>query len=204
VLPPPTLPDLLKQSTRDLHARAERSGVMGALLAGRLPRAGYARLLRHLHGLYAALEARLDALHGAALLQPLALPGLRRGDALAADLAALGADTTAPLAPTLVAYCARLAHATPAQLAAQVYVRLLGDLNGGRVLARLVERHYGPGAPVAFYDFGPPEEAAALRDRLRAALAALPLAAGEAETIAAEARWAFEAHCRLFEELADG
>jgi heme oxygenase len=197
------LPDLLKDSTRDLHAQAERSGVMGALLAGRLPRDGYVRLLRHLHALYAALEARLDALPADPLLKPLALPGLRRAGALTEDVRALGAaDDSTPLAPTLAAYRARLAQATPAQLAAQVYVRYLGDLNGGRVLARLVRQWYGPTVPVAFYDFGAPGDATALRDRLRAALAALPLAAGDAEAMAAEARWAFAAHCRLFEELA--
>ena len=200
----PPLPDLLKDSTRDLHARAERSGAMGALLRGQLSRAGYARLLQHLHLLYAELEARLAAAGTDPLLQPLALPGLARSAALAADRAALGADdAAAPPAPALQAYLARLHAATPAQLAAHVYVRYLGDLNGGRMLARLVAQRYAPAAPTAFYDFGPPETAAALRDGLRAALAALPLAPGAAEAIAAEARWAFEAHVRLFEELAE-
>lgn len=197
------LPDLLKESTRDLHAQAERSGVMAALLDGRLSRAGYARLLRHLHALYAALEARLDAHGDDPRLRPLALSGLRRSAALAADLAVL-APAEAPLAPALVDYVDHLGRATPAQLAAQVYVRYLGDLNGGRVIARLVARRYAPDAPTAFYDFGSPDETAALRERLRGALAALPLGPGDAEAIAAEARWAFEAHCRLFEELADG
>ena len=55
------LPERLKLETRLLHGAAERSGAMAALLAGRLPRAGYVAMLRNLQALYTALEAALQA-----------------------------------------------------------------------------------------------------------------------------------------------
>lgn len=190
-----SLPDVLRAATRDLHGRAERSGVMAELLHGRLPRARYVGLLRNLHGLYQALEARelpVDSMHRAA--------------ALAEDLAILhgaGWERDHPLAPAMADYVERLQRATPPALAAHAYVRYLGDLHGGQVIARLVRRVYA--LPLAqgtrFYEFGDDEAVLALRTRLRGVLAGLPFDAAAVEEAATEARWAFAQHIRLFEEL---
>ena len=86
---------------------------------------------------------------------------------------------------------------------AHVYVRCLGDLHGGQVLARLVREHFGlDGADgTRFYDFGDDDRVHGLRDDLRTKLAALPLDAVQADEVVAEAVWAFEAHCRIFEQI---
>jgi heme oxygenase len=207
------LPERLRAATRMLHALAERSGVMPALLAGRLPRPRYVVLLASLHAIYEALEDTLPARRGDPRLAPLLdarLAGLARREALAADLALLhGARWRAELRVADAArdYAARvraLAHRGTPALGAHAYVRYLGDLYGGQLLARRVARSYALPEAVgtAFYRFGAPAELPALRAALRTALATLPLTAAEADAFVAEACWGFEQHVRLFEELA--
>jgi heme oxygenase len=198
------LPERLKSETRLLHARAERAGVMGELLGRRVGRAAYCALLRNLHAIYQALETALDGLPAAAPARGLWHDTLRRAPRLAADLEVLHGPGWAamPLAAATVDYVERLEQVRHAPaLAAHAYVRYLGDLNGGQALAFLVrERFAGAGAAAtAFYEFG--ADIGALRDRFRSALARLGLEAADDAAVVAEARWAFEAHVRLFEEL---
>jgi heme oxygenase len=193
----PSLPEMLRAATWDLHASAEQAGVMGELLRGRLPKARYVALLRNLHALYDALEART-----------LPVPCLQRTEALAADLDALhgsGWAAAHPLAGAAHEYRRRLACASTAALAAHAYVRYLGDLHGGQALAALVQRAYGlsaSGPGLSFYAFGPAPRVAELRREFRQALGELPFGSAEQAEAGIEARWAFEQHIRLFHELA--
>jgi heme oxygenase (biliverdin-producing, ferredoxin) len=205
-----TLPERLRHETRELHAATERSGAMAALLAGRLPRAGYHAMLRNLHALYAALEAALHAPQAHPALALLPVHHLARSAALAEDLSSLhGPDWAAelPLLDAARDYAQRLRALAAAQSAlpvAHAYVRFLGDLHGGQVLRRLVARHFGLSgeAGTRFYDFGAEAQVLAQRQALRQALGGLPLDAGQQDAVVAEARWAFVQHQRLFEELA--
>ncbi len=209
--PGATLSARLRAATRGAHARAERAGAMAMLLRGTLDGARYARLLRALHALYDALEGALRRHAAHPAIAPLDAPTLFRADALAHDLAALRAaglvDARAAPPATSAAYVARLGQLDardPVRLVAHAYVRYLGDLAGGQLLAPIVERAYGlaPGAATRFYAFGAREAAAARASALRAALDALPLGPGEADAIVEEALDAFERHVMLFEEIA--
>jgi heme oxygenase len=199
----PDLPSRLREATRELHAQAERSGLMALLLRGRIGRAAYCALLRNLHALYAVLEQADDA----ALVDPV----LHRADALAQDLEHLhgpGWREQLPLAPATQAYVERLQallRSGSRALAAHAYVRYLGDLHGGQVLRGLVRRGLGLGEEgqpgTRFYDFGDAARVQELRGEFRRRLAALPLAADEQQAIVDEACWAFAQHARIFEEL---
>lgn len=203
--PQPDLPQRLRQATQALHRQAERSGVMAQLLGRRLDRSGYAALVGNLRALYAALEPAL-----AGWSQARSLGGLGRAEALDADLSALrdlGEAVPAPVSATRD-YVTRLGQAgatAPHRLVAHAYVRYLGDLHGGQVLQRLVSELYRlPGtAGTRFYQFGPPERVQQLRDGVRSWLGAVPLTPAQADDVVAEAQWAFEAHCRMFEQLDD-
>ena len=193
----------LPQSTRELHARAERAGIMRRLLEGRLERARYVRLLASLHAIYDALEAAL-ATDRVRAVAP--MPALRRTEALERDLTDYGCDPRdlhpERVATDYAAHVAHLAREDPPLVAAHAYVRYLGDLSGGQILRGIVERGLAPapGLGVAFYTFGGAEDVNRARTSIREALDAMPVGCHDA--IVAEARNAFARHVELFEALA--
>jgi len=202
----PGLAARLKADTRALHTLAERSGVMADLVQGRLSLAGYCALLRNLQAIYAALEAGLDQHPPDARLW---CPPLRRLQALTQDLASLDAgarSADAPLAAATVAYVARLtalAQTQPLLLLAHAYLRYLGDLHGGQMLARLVQQRFGldAAAGITFYAFGDAAQVEALKKDFRAGLDALALTPAQTDAFVAEACEAFRRHQALFDEL---
>ncbi len=201
---PATLPERLRLETRDLHAAAERSGVMGDLLHGRLRLDSYRAMLSNLHAIYDALEAALDARKADPQVAPLRMPGLYRAAALADDIDTLGGNEAVveDAAAADASRLAQIAQAGSPALVAHAYVRYLGDLHGGQALKRVVARTFGLGAEgTSFYEFGDDEEVRSHRTAFRAALAALPVSPADADLIVAEARWAFTQHQQLFEQL---
>lgn len=213
-----SLAQRLRDETRPLHTRAERAGLMPALLRGTLPRPAYADLLRHLLALYEPLEAALARHAGHPWLAGWPLDALRRRTALGDDLALFSAPVpaaagrsdaaSAPLVPALQAMRDRITHLAGAPAAglllAHAYVRYLGDLSGGQAVARRVRTAYGlaPGEGTRFYAFGSPEAATALLARCRQALAETQPSPADADALVAEACWSFERHAELFEQLA--
>lgn len=199
----------LRTATHELHRAVERAGLMPALLRGQLPLAGYLALLRNLQAIYASLETGLARHAAHPQLAPLALSGLARAPSLAADLESLhgpGWASELPLCAAAKAYVERLhqlADRQPALLAAHAYVRYLGDLNGGQVLARRVglALKLAPGPGLAFYDFGPAEQAAARARALRDGLDTIAPDEPAAQALVDEACAAFERHRELFEQL---
>jgi heme oxygenase len=201
----PVLPTRLAAATRELHQRAERSGLMRELLQGTLARSDYLQLLRDLHAVYGALEPALDRQANLPAVAAIRLPGLARMPALAEDLDALAGDDwrSWPASASAAGYAAhleRLAATAPALLVAHAYVRYLGDLSGGQMLRDIVRRAFAldGSAGTAFYDFSPLDVVAA-RQAFRAGLAALPVDAVTADAIVAETRAAFVRHIEWFE-----
>lgn len=201
---PSDLAARLRQATRTLHRDAERAGVMGALLRREADAAAYAALLGNLLAVYSALEAALDQHAGA--FAAFGFGALRRAPALVADLRALG-QPAVEWQPATVDYVGRLrvlSAQRPLLLIAHAYVRYLGDLNGGRVLRKVLGEALGLDAgALSFYDFGGNAEVAAHEQRFRAALAALAIDDAGAADLAEEARWSFAQHVLLFEQLQD-
>ena len=99
-------------------------------------------------------------------------------------------------------YCA--AH-DPLLLLAHSYTRYLGDLSGGKILARVARRAMNldkSGDGLAFYDFDQTiPSAKKFKDEFRTALDALDLTEDEIQRLVAEANVAFLLNMRLFEEL---
>lgn len=197
----------LRTETRDLHTQAERSGVMADLLHGRLTQVRYCALLRNLHAIYGALEPALDRHVDDPRLWR---PELRRVHALEVDLDRLHTHDWRldnPLTPAAVTYVARLrnlADQAPTLLVAHAYLRYLGDLHGGQILSRLVQRQFNldlpEGSPgTAFYAFGDPAQVQTLARDFRTGLDAL--APSLADDMVAEACAAFRLHRQLFEQL---
>lgn len=207
-----SLSESLKNETRVLHAQAERSTFMHALLRGEMQRGAYCAMLRNLHVIYAALEPALARHAGDPRLSPIHLSGLAREATLRSDLDALhgpGWREACAVQGAALRYADRLHaldHSHPELLAAHSYVRYLGDLSGGQILARIVRDSLSlaPGFGTAFYEFGDAAETAHLKRAFREGLDALPADAATADALVQEAKLAFELHRQLFDELACG
>jgi heme oxygenase (biliverdin-producing, ferredoxin) len=200
----------LREATRLLHTEVERAGVMRQLLRGEIALSGYVALLRNLHPIYAELERGL-ARHGhEPALSGLVSAPMLRTEAIAADLDVLHAGDWAaglPLAPAAADYArhlAQLADTAPVLLAAHAYVRYLGDLSGGQMLARVVGRRFGLQGPegLCFYAFGSVDDVAVLAADFRAALDQMAPDEAAAQALVDEACSAFVRHRDLFEQLA--
>ena len=194
----------LREGTRDEHETAERSGFVEELLAGRLDRAAYADLAAQQLVVYTALEAAGAALpHDGGLV----FAELTRVPAIEQDLAFLyGASwrTEVRILPATRAYADRLAQTADSlpRYAAHAYTRYLGDLSGGQIIRRMLQRHYGFTADgIAFYDFPEIHKLKPFKDVYRERLDALPLDDEARATVVEEARLAFRLNADVFGEL---
>jgi heme oxygenase len=207
---PPAPARALRDATLDVHRRAEEEPFIADLMAGRLSGAEFARLTGQLRSVYAALEPAVTDMRANGLLADLFDPRLDRLAAIDHDLRALAnGDATGLVAPlaTTRAYVDRL-HAvadSPARLLAHHYVRYLGDLSGGQIIASLMRRHYGIGdEALTFYAFdGLPSKGGFKTTYRRHLDDVLADPAFYAEVLD-ETRSAYEANRLVFAELGSG
>ena len=198
----------LRASTRVLHDRANHSGYMNALLGGELSLAGYTQLAIQYYFIYQAIEQASDRMAADSVGGEFVFDELRRLPALETDLAHLvgpGWRTEIrPLAST-AAYAARVGEAASwaGGYVAHHYTRYLGDIAGGQVIRRLLEKKFGlDQAGTMFYHFDELGSAPAFRDRYRAKLDTAPWSEEERARVINETAVAFECNVAVFDELA--
>jgi len=207
--PPPGLAARFRAGTASLHRRAERSGIMAALLRGQADRAHYALLLRNLLPVYRAIEDGLERHRDSPALRPFARAELYRAPRIAADLTALiGPDWTERLGtlPAGARYAYRVARAAERDgmaLIAHAYVRTLGDLSGGQLFPALLARTLAlPPQALQFYDFSAIPDLAAAKAAWRAAVDAAAPYLPAPERLVREAQVAFRLNIALSEAVA--
>jgi heme oxygenase len=200
----------LRTATKVVHERANHSGYMNALLGGELDQAGYTRLAVQYYFIYQALEQASDTMAADPVGRQFVFDELRRMPKLARDMEFLvGEDwesTIRPL-PATEAYAERI-HATAAAWAggyvAHHYTRYLGDIAGGQIIRRLLEKNYQlTGAGALFYHFEEIGSAPAFRDRYRAKLDSAPWDEAEQARVIDETLVAFECNVAVFAALAE-
>lgn len=225
------LSESFKQGTAVSHQAAEDVHFVRNFIRGQIDRKLYAELVIQLYHVYDALEGCLaDGQEHAAELQQFQKfhSQLRRKETLQEDLdfwhgpvvaaqiigsSSTTTTTTASLSsrmsPATRDYVERLHHCAathPLLLLAHSYTRYLGDLSGGKILARVARKamdlpktanHEG----LAFYEFAAIASAKAFKDEFRTALDALDLTDEEIGKLVGEANVAFLLNMRLFEEL---
>lgn len=176
-----TLSRQIREDTREVHEEAEHTPFIQDLLGGRLGLDAYARLVVQHQAIYIELEAAVAA-NVDPVVAPFLSPELTRLPAIGADLAflsAAGVLADATVLPATRRYCEHLRTACyerPAALLAHHYVRCLGDLSGGMIVARVLRRHLElpEDLGTAFYAFPDVPSPRDFKMRYRALLDELP------------------------------
>lgn len=206
-LRPASLLEALRERTRDLHVRAERSGIIADILRGRATREGYECLLRSLLPVYQTLERQL-ARHGASSrIGPIVRPELDRAGAIAADLRYFSisdgsiSDVGEKHSPETARYVSAIMAASNgngSRLIAHAYARYLGDLSGGQILSRLLSRSLNlPLAALSFYVFPAIPDIEAFKSDYRSAIDRVGDKSEDFDAVVEEAALAFELNIDL-------
>lgn len=198
----------IKSETAAEHSETENSAFVTELLGGQLNTDGYAALLAQSWYIYEALERIGAGYADNAIVGPFLADELLRTAALEADLQFLLGDgwraTVAPLTST-ARYVQRLeevAAASPEAYLAHHYLRYLGDLSGGQIIRRMLERAYGyEGDGLRFYTFDGIPKTKPFKDAYRAKLDAAPLDSAQQQAVIDEANLVFGLNRDLFADL---
>ena len=198
------LSEVMRERTAQIHAEAERTGIVADILRRKADRQGYAVLLRNLLPVYERLEAALVQRAGHPVLAPFACRELHRSQALRRDLNRIHGDDFAralPLLPSAEAYADHvswLAKDDEVALVAHAYVRYFGDLSGGQILKKLLGKALLlPADMLTFYEFDSLVDPAAAKRGLRAAIDLAGRMSPEPESLIAEAICAFRHNIRI-------
>ncbi|QGU06105.1 Heme oxygenase [Corynebacterium occultum] len=201
----------LRECTSAAHTDAEQSPFMSLLLEGKLSREAAAAYTGQLWFIYSALEQGVRAVSQRPFMSLITDVRLERLESLEHDLVELlGASWRDELQayPGTVEYVHRLNRLAAAEddlgLIAHHYVRYLGDLAGGQVIARILNRSYGIGEQgLSFYDFSGIGKIKPYRDDYRSRLDALELNGRQVAHLIAEANRAFALNQGAFRDLAE-
>jgi heme oxygenase len=202
--------EVIKQASWQVHQHAEAQPFMQDLMAGRLELSAFAGLVAQQYFAYQELERLSAAMADDAVAGRFVFPELLRVHALEADLQVLlGDGWRERIEPTeaTARYCDRLATTAASwsgHFVAHHYVRYMGDLSGGQVIRRVVERTYGiqGHAGTSFYVFDDVQDLRRFKDDYRARLDATPWTAEERERVIAEVLVAYELNAALIDDLA--
>jgi heme oxygenase len=130
----------LRELTKDAHTSAERQEFVKILFSGTINPRLYATYLKNQHPMYEILEV-CAMMHG--LLSD--LPDIRRAPAIIEDFDELWGDTSDPpeMCPVVDEYIRYILSIKedPKKLMAHIYVRHMGDLAGGQIIAKKVPGH---------------------------------------------------------------
>ena len=128
---------ILRDVTHETHMAVEKLPFVQYLLKGNITELHYIVYLHEMLNIYQHLE---NLAQQAGLLDT--LPGLARADRIAEDLRELDPAYSGTLCDSTVQYLAYLTELYNSgrkhQLFAHIYVRHLGDMYGGKLIARVV------------------------------------------------------------------
>lgn len=199
----------LRERTWSGHSDSEGASFMTDLMEGRGTREDYVALVVQHYFIYEALEAAAERFATDPVAAAFISPQLTRMPALEDDLEfLLGADwrdQISPL-PTTVRYVERINQvadeAWSGGFIAHHYTRYLGDLSGGQVIGRLMQRHFGfETNGVGFYLFDQIAKPKQFKDTYREQLDAVAWDEAERERVIDEVLTAYRFNTELFLDL---
>ncbi|WP_016693096.1 heme oxygenase (biliverdin-producing) [Rhodococcus rhodochrous] len=199
----------IRLETQQAHSDTENSVFVSELLGGKLSTEAHAALIGQTWFVYDSLERIGRGYSDDPIAGPFLSDELLRSAALEADLDFLVGsdwrDRIAPL-PATVAYVDRLeqvAAVSPEAFLAHHYLRYLGDLSGGQIIRRMLERAYGYERDgLRFYIFDGIPKTKPFKDAYRAKLDAAPLDGDQQQSVIDEANLVYGLNGALFADLA--
>jgi heme oxygenase len=200
---------LLREGTRTDHAAAETERFIEQLMSGALTRAAYADLAAQQLSVYEALEAASTDVRADDRGAGLVFDELTRVPAIERDLAFLYGPSWREeirILPATREYADRVREVGGSlpHYAAHAYTRYLGDLSGGQIVKRMIERHYGlADGGLAFYTFPDIPKVKVFKDAYRDRLDELALGPEEVAATVSEAQLAFRLNRAVFSALAE-
>jgi heme oxygenase len=218
----PLLSESFKAGTAASHQAAENVHFVKEFIKGKIDRTLYGELVIMLYHVYAMLETCLEQNSSNAHLNPFQQfhKRLRRTETLEEDVdfwhgsdkaerVLKGDSIESPACRDYVERLRTITEQDPLLLLAHSYTRYLGDLSGGKILARVARKAMNLGKPcpsgavdgLAFYHFAEIDSAKQFKDAYRKAMDELPLTTEQVSRLVGEANVAFALNMRLFEEL---
>lgn len=200
----------LRERTWSGHGESEGASFMSDLMTGKGTRDDYIALVAQHYFVYEALEAAGAVFAGDPVAAPFITDQLTRLPALEADLAFLlgegWRDAIAPL-PTTSRYVLRIHEIAGSRWAggfvAHHYTRYLGDLSGGQVIRRIMQRQFGfETNGVGFYLFDQIASPKEFKETYRDQLDAVAWDEAERERVIDEVLAAYKLNTELFDDLA--
>jgi heme oxygenase len=199
------LADFLKSKTWSLHVEAEKTGVVADIIRQQIIMRDYLNFVYNLERVYRTLESEMVWLGRFEPLQEFFTSKLFRHGRLRRDYENLLSRQTlvalGPLYPVTVEYCSHISRAQnfkPTAMLAHIYVRYLGDLNGGQVLRRLLKSSLRLSDDcLSFYDFPSINNIHQFTSEFRNALDAIVLTESERDEVHRAAMDAFRFNITL-------
>lgn len=200
----------LRERTWSGHGESEGATFMSDLMTGKGTREDYIALVAQHYFVYEALEGAAAVFADDPVAAPFLSDQLTRLPALESDLGFLlgdgWRDAIAPLATT-ARYVRRIREIAAERWAggfvAHHYTRYLGDLSGGQVIRRMMQRRYGfETNGVGFYLFDQIASPKEFKETYREQLDAVAWDKVERERVIAEVLAAYRLNTELFDDLA--
>ena len=192
----------MRAASADEHDAAEASPFLTELLGGDLGKEAYAAYLLRLRTVYAALEEVVRCHRRDPLVAAVYDPALERLPAIDADLDYWSQESPRTVdSPAAESYRCRLDSINSgAALLVHHYTRYLGDLSGGQVIGRTLDRVFElGGVGLALYSF--PMRPKRYKDSYRSRLDSLTLQTEQVEILLSEVKLAFRLNQALLDEL---
>ncbi len=201
---------MLREGTAEKHQETEKVPYLRAIFRGGLDAQTYTYQLESLLYVYTKMEALFRLNQDHPILSKLYFPELFREDSLKKDIetfrSKFGVKIRGSVSPKTQSYMDhidRINNTNPMLLAAQAYVRYLGDLSGGQAIQKVITKTFSLSEEegTEFYKFPLIADLQSFKGIYRTALDTLPLnEVGKVELLD-ESKKVFDLNKELFMEL---
>jgi heme oxygenase len=201
---------MLREGTAGKHQETETVPYIRAIFRGGLDPQTYTYQLESLYYVYECMEGLFVSLKDHPVLKNLYFPELFRANSLSQDLAFFVDNfqchlrgKISPKTQSYIDHIGTVAKEKPILLAAQAYVRYLGDLSGGQAIKKVLAKTFQLEGSLGthFYEFPEIQDHQAFKGIYRNALDQLPLSETEKQDLVEEAKKVFDLNKDLFVEL---